>query len=251
MEIRHLTFSYGKNRILKDVSLSFEKGKITTVLGANGSGKSTLFKLCTRNLRPDRGVIMLEDENIFHMKRRAFAKKAAIVHQHNRVSGNITVRELVSYGRTPHIGMLRQSGEKDEKAIEWSLCVTDLKSIAHQQVTSLSGGQRQRVWIAMALAQKSEMIFLDEPTNHLDIRYQAEMLRLVRSLNQDFGLTIVMVLHDINQALRYSDNVVGLKDGEVQFFGEPSEVITSEKISDLYKIRLQTIMYGGKPYVLI
>ncbi len=251
MEIRHLTFSYGKNRILKDVSLSFEKGKITTVLGANGSGKSTLFKLCTRNLRPDRGVIMLEDENIFHMKRRAFAKKAAIVHQHNRVSGNITVRELVSYGRTPHIGMLRQSGEEDEKAIEWSLCVTDLKSIAHQQVTSLSGGQRQRVWIAMALAQKSEMIFLDEPTNHLDIRYQAEMLRLVRSLNQDFGLTIVMVLHDINQALRYSDNVVGLKDGEVQFFGEPSEVITSEKISDLYKIRLQTIMYGGKPYVLI
>ncbi len=251
MEIRHLTFSYGKNRILKDVSLSFEKGKITTVLGANGSGKSTLFKLCTRNLRPDRGVIMLEDENIFHMKRRAFAKKAAIVHQHNRVSGNITVRELVSYGRTPHIGMLRQSGEEDEKAIEWSLCVTDLKSIAHQQVTSLSGGQRQRVWIAMALAQKSEMIFLDEPTNHLDIRYQAEMLRLVRSLNQDFGLTIVMVLHDINQALRYSDNVVGLKDGEVQFFGEPSEVITSEKISDLYKIRLHTIMYGGKPYVLI
>lgn len=251
MEIRHLTFSYGKNRILKDVSLSFEKGKITTVLGANGSGKSTLFKLCTRNLRPDRGVIMLEDENIFHMKRRAFAKKAAIVHQHNRVSGNITVRELVSYGRTPHIGMLRQSGEEDEKAIEWGLCVTDLKSIAHQQVTSLSGGQRQRVWIAMALAQKSEMIFLDEPTNHLDIRYQAEMLRLVRSLNQDFGLTIVMVLHDINQALRYSDNVVGLKDGEVQFFGEPSEVITSEKISDLYKIRLQTIMHGGKPYVLI
>lgn len=251
MEIRHLNFSYGKKTILYDLSLSFEKGKITTLLGANGSGKTTLFKLCTRNLRPKRGLIMLDDENIFHLQRRDFAKKVAIVHQQNRVTGTITVRELVSYGRTPHIKMMQQATKEDDEAIDWSLEVTNLKEIADEQVVSLSGGQRQRVWIAMALAQKSEMIFLDEPTTYLDVRYQVELLELIRSLNRDFGLSIVMVLHDINQALQYSDHLVGLKNGKLLFYGKPEEVITQENISSLYQIPLRTTMFEGKPYVVI
>ncbi|MDO5095367.1 MAG: ABC transporter ATP-binding protein [Peptostreptococcaceae bacterium] len=251
MEIRHLNFSYGKKQILNNLSLSFEKGKITTLLGANGSGKTTLFKLCTRNLRPQRGLIMLDEENIFHLKRRDFAKKIAIVHQQNRVTGNITVRELVSYGRTPHIKMMQQATKEDDEAIEWSLEVTNLKEIASEPVVSLSGGQRQRVWIAMALAQKSEMIFLDEPTTYLDVRYQVELLELIKSLNQDFGLSIVMVLHDINQALQYSDYLVGLKNGELLFYGKPEEVINEENISSLYQIPLRTTMFEGKPYVVI
>lgn len=251
MEIRHLNFSYGKKTILNDLSLSFEKGKITTLLGANGSGKTTLFKLCTRNLRPKRGLIMLDDENIFHLQRRDFAKKVAIVHQQNRVTGTITVRELVSYGRTPHIKMMQQATKEDDEAIDWSLEVTNLKEIADEQVVSLSGGQRQRVWIAMALAQKSEMIFLDEPTTYLDVRYQVELLELIRSLNRDFGLSIVMVLHDINQALQYSDHLVGLKNGKLLFYGKPEEVITQENISSLYQIPLRTTMFEGKPYVVI
>lgn len=251
MEIRHLNFSYGQKQILNDLSLSFEKGKITTLLGANGSGKTTLFKLCTRNLRPDRGLIMLDEENIFHLKRRDFAKKVAIVHQQNRVTGTITVRELVSYGRTPHIKMMQQATKEDDEAIEWSLEVTNLKEIANEQVVSLSGGQRQRVWIAMALAQKSEMIFLDEPTTYLDVRYQVELLKLIRSLNRDFNLSIVMVLHDINQALQYSDCLVGLKNGKLLFCGKPEEVITQENISSLYQIPLRTTTFEGKPYVVI
>lgn len=251
MEIRHLNFSYGKKTILNDLSLSFEKGKITTLLGANGSGKTTLFKLCTRNLRPKRGLIMLDDENIFHLQRRDFAKKVAIVHQQNRVTGTITVRELVSYGRTPHIKMMQQATKEDDAAIDWSLEVTNLKEIADEQVVSLSGGQRQRVWIAMALAQKSEMIFLDEPTTYLDVRYQVELLELIRSLNRDFGLSIVMVLHDINQALQYSDCLVGLKNGNLLFCGKPENVINGENISSLYQIPLRTTMFEGKPYVVI
>lgn len=251
MEIRHLNFSYGKKQILNDLSLSFEEGKITTLLGANGSGKTTLFKLCTRNLRPQRGLIMLDNENIFHLKRKDFAKKVAIVHQQNRVTGNITVRELVSYGRTPHLRMMQQAGREDDEAIEWSLEVTNLKEIAHEQVVSLSGGQRQRVWIAMALAQKSEMIFLDEPTTYLDVRYQVELLKLIQALNREFGLTIVMVLHDINQALQYSDHLVGLKNGNLLFYGKPNEVISSESISALYSIPLRTAMFEDKQYVLI
>lgn len=251
MEIRHLNFSYGKKQILNDLSLSFEEGKITTLLGANGSGKTTLFKLCTRNLRPQRGLIMLDNENIFHLKRKDFAKKVAIVHQQNRVTGNITVRELVSYGRTPHLRMMQQAGREDDEAIEWSLEVTNLKEIAHEQVVSLSGGQRQRVWIAMALAQKSEMIFLDEPTTYLDVRYQVELLKLIQALNREFGLTIVMVLHDINQALQYSDHLVGLKNGNLLFYGKPNEVISSESISALYSIPLRTTMFEDKQYVLI
>ena len=251
MEIRHLSFSYGKKNILKDLSLSFESRKITTLLGANGSGKTTLFKLCTRNLRPDRGLIMLEQDNIFHMRRREFAKKVAVVHQQNRVTGNITVRELVSYGRTPHLGLMQQITKEDDAAIDWSLEVTGLRELTNEPVVSLSGGQRQRVWIAMALAQKSEIIFLDEPTTYLDVRYQIELLQLIKSLNKDVGLTIVMVLHDINQALQYSDRIVGLRKGQLCFSGEPNEVVTAENISALYDISVRTANFDGKPYVVL
>lgn len=251
MEIRNLCFSYGKNEVLKGVNLSFESGKITTLLGANGSGKSTLFKLCTKNLRPKRGVIMLDDENIFHQKRRDFARKVAIVHQQNEVMGSLSVRELVSYGRTPYLGFMGRMGEIDQEAIDWSLEVCDLKAIGSERVNALSGGQRQRVWIAMALAQKSKMIFLDEPTTYLDVRYQVELLQLIRSLNTDYGLSIVMVLHDINQALQYSHHLVGLSRGQVLFSGMPNEVITERSISELYGIGLKVAQIEGRPYIFM
>lgn len=251
MEIRHLSFSYGKKAVLKDISLSFAEGKVTTLLGANGCGKSTLFKLCTKNLRPQRGIIALKEGNVFHLKRKDFAQKVAIVHQQNQVSGSLSVRDLVSYGRTPYLGMMGRLRQEDEKAIDWALEVCDLESIKNQKVTALSGGQRQRVWIAMALAQRSEMVFLDEPTTYLDVRYQIELLQLIRSLNTDFGLTIVMVLHDINQALHYSDYLVGLKAGKVLFAGKPNEVITEESISSLYGIRLKVARLDDRIHVLM
>ncbi len=240
MDIKHLSFGYTKDLVLNDISLSFEKGKVTTLLGANGCGKSTLFNLCTRNLRPKRGIIELDGQNVFHMKQKEFARKVAIVHQQNRISGDITVRQLINYGRTPYVNVVRPSySDEDLAAVEWAIEKTGLKEVADRPAVALSGGQRQRAWIAMALAQKSEMIFLDEPTTYLDVRYQVELLRLIRSLNTNLGLTIVMVLHDINQALHYSDYLFGLKKGQILFQGAPAEVINEERISSLYGIPLR------------
>lgn len=251
MEIRHLNFSYKDKNIINDLSLSFEKGKITTLLGANGSGKSTLFKICTRNLRQQRGIIMLDDENIFHIKRRDFAKKVAMVHQHNTVVGNITVRELVNYGRTPHREFLKRPSQEDYEAVNWSLKVTDLQDIQDMEVVKLSGGQKQRVFIAMALAQQSEMIFLDEPTTYLDIKYQIDLLELIKKLNYEHKKTIVMVLHDINQAIRYSDRLVGLKDGNLIFDDDPNSAISEENIAELYGVNLKIKNIDNTPYILI
>lgn len=252
MDIKHLSFGYTKKQlILKDISLSFAKGKITTLLGSNGCGKSTLFNLCTRNLRPKTGIIELEGTNVFHMKPVDFAKKVAIVHQQNRITGDITVRQLVSYGRTPYVNVIRPSyKEEDNAAIEWAIEKTGLEEFADRPVIFLSGGQRQRTWIAMALAQKSEMIFLDEPTTYLDVRYQKELLELIKALNHDLGITIVMVLHDINQALGYSDDVIGLSEGKVAFKGAAEDVITSESVSRLFHVPLKVADFQNRKIVI-
>lgn len=223
MEVKHLTFSYGENKILNDISLGFKENAITTLLGANGSGKTTLFNLCTKNLNPDRGMIMIGRTNIFDINQKKFAEQVAIVHQQNRIMGDINVRQLVSYGRTPYMKLMRGYSAEDNDAIDWAIEVTGLGDISDKPIGALSGGQRQRVWIAMSLAQKSNFLFLDEPTTYLDIKYQIEILELVRHLNRNLGITIVMVLHDINQALKYSDEVIGLKDGKIVFAETPDD----------------------------
>lgn len=250
MNIRHLSFAYGKKPILYDISLQFKPKRITTILGANGCGKSTLFNLCTRNLRPARGLIELDGTNIFHFKQKDFARKVAIVHQQNRITGDITVRQLVSYGRTPYVRLMKRHSDEDDAAVAWAIEQCNLDAVAEQPVVSLSGGQRQRVWIAMALAQQSEMIFLDEPTTYLDVRYQIDLLQLVRDLNERLGITIVMILHDINQAISSSHDIIGLQDGKVAFQGTPQEVVTSESISALYGAALSVVTVNNKKFVL-
>ena len=204
MEVRDLYFAYGKNRVLKGVSLKIESGKITTIMGANGCGKSTLFYLMTRNLTPRKGNIFLHGKNILNLGLRDFAKKVSIVHQYNTSSDDITVERLVSFGRTPHMRMMQGRSEEDDRLIEWAMEVTNVAKYRNREVSRLSGGQRQRVWIAMALAQNTKILFLDEPTTYLDIRYQIEILELVKRLNRKFGITIVMVLHDINHFSAFS-----------------------------------------------
>ncbi len=250
MEAKHLTFSYGKNTVLKDVSAKFKEKGITTLLGANGSGKSTLFNICTKNLTPERGIIILDGENIFDINQKKFAGKVAIVHQQNRIMGDINVRQLVSYGRTPYMKLMRGYDKEDNDAIDWAIDVTGLRDVSERPVVSLSGGQRQRVWIAMSLAQKSQMLFLDEPTTYLDIKYQIELLELIRNLNRELGITIVMVLHDINQAIKYSDRVIGLKSGKIKFEGAPNDVITDESVSGLYDIELAVESFKGLKVVM-
>lgn len=250
MEVKNVFFSYGKNEILKGASLKIEKGKVTTIMGANGCGKSTLFSLMTKNLAPGKGKILLGGKNISNLKLNEFARKVAIVHQYNTAADDITVERLVSFGRTPHLGMMGIRGEEDERYVNWAMEVTNVSQFRERELSRLSGGQRQRVWIAMALAQGTEILFLDEPTTYLDIRYQIEILELVRKLNREFGMTIVMVLHDINQSIYFSDKIIGLAGGKVIVEGEPEEVITEESIHELYGIDLKVARVDERKFVL-
>ena len=167
MKVQNLSFSYGKNPVLKDISFEIQEGKITTILGANGCGKSTLFGLMTKNLYPRKGNIFLRGKNLQNLSLKDFAKKVSIVHQYNTASEDITVEELVSYGRTPYRKAFAGVKEEDEKIIAWAMDVTGVSQYQNREVGRLSGGQRQRVWLAMALAQNTKILFLDEPTTYL------------------------------------------------------------------------------------
>lgn len=250
MEVKHLSFAYGKNKILKNISLKIPTGKITTIMGANGCGKSTLFSLMTKNLVPGKGKVLLHGRNIRNFKLADFAKKIAIVHQYNSAADDITVERLISYGRTPYMKMLGGRSKEDIRLIEWAMEVTNLTEYKDREVSKLSGGQRQRVWIAMALTQNTKILFLDEPTTYLDIRYQLEILKLIQKLNQEYGITIIMVLHDINQAIHFSDEIIGLKDGKVIVEGDPNEVITTESLYELYGIQLGVADIDNEKFVL-
>ncbi len=250
MEVRDVVFSYGKNQVLNGVNLKIEEGKITTIMGANGCGKSTLFYLMTKNLQPDEGRVFLRGKNLRNLSLKEFAREVSIVQQYNTASEDITVESLVAFGRTPHQKMMQGKSEEDERLINWALEITNLKEYREREVSRLSGGQRQRVWIAMALAQNTKILFLDEPTTYLDIRYQIEILELVRKLNREYGITIIMVLHDINQAIHYSDYIIGMSEGHVAVEGNPEEVITTESIETLYDIELAVTSVDGKKFVL-
>lgn len=250
-EISDLTFSYGRHEVLKKLNLNIHEGKITTLIGANGCGKSTLFNLLTKNLVPDSGTIRLNGAELGAIKRRDFARQVAIVHQYNTAPSDLSVQRLVGYGRTPYqrMGMVSNVREDEEK-VHWAMEITNTAKLADKSAEELSGGQKQRVWIAMALAQDTKLLFLDEPTTYLDIRYQLEILKLIRRLNREFGLTIVMVLHDINQSLYYSDEIVAMKDGHVAAQGIPGEVITSELMRTVYDVDLKISYLDSRPYIL-
>jgi iron complex transport system ATP-binding protein len=237
MEINNITFSYDNKRDhLKDVSSRIEPGKITTIIGPNGCGKSTLLGVISNNCSPRQGQVTLDGKKISQYKPKEFAKQVAVVHQNNDSSADITVEKLISFGRFPHRSMFAQNREEDERAIEWALTCTNLQAKRQVPIGQLSGGERQRAWIAMAIAQNTPFLFLDEPTTFLDMYYQLEILALIKQLNVEHGLTIVMVLHDMNQAIRYSDRIIALKDGKVVLEGEPHEVITEKTIKEIYGV---------------
>lgn len=252
MKVKNLSFAYdvqGKN-VIQDVNFTIPAGKVTTFMGANGSGKSTLFQLMTKNLVPKSGVVQYQNTDITQIPYKKFAKVAAIVHQNNTIASEISVEQLVSYGRTPYASAFGTLKKADYEIIEWAMELMGVYDYRTRQVTDLSGGQRQRVWIAMALAQKTDLLFLDEPTTYLDIRYQLDLLHQIEKLNKELGLTVVMVLHDINHAIYFSDHVIGLKNGEVILSGEPKKVITQESIEALYGVSLEIIERNEKKIVL-
>ncbi|MEB1807949.1 MAG: ABC transporter ATP-binding protein [Bacillaceae bacterium] len=237
MEIKDITFSYdNKSDLLKSISSDIKIGKVTTIIGPNGSGKSTLLGVMSRNYTPRKGQVLLDGKAISEYKPKDFAKKLAVVHQQNEAPSDMTVEKLTSFGRMPHKSLFAQANEEDQEAIEWALTCTNLQAKRKNTLDQLSGGERQRVWIAMSLAQKTPILFLDEPTTYLDIYYQYEILELVKKLNATHGLTIVMVLHDINQAIRYSDHLIVMKDGEVVLSGTPCEVVTEKSMKSIYGV---------------
>lgn len=239
MDIKEITFSYdNKINRLDNINGEIKRGEITTIIGPNGCGKSTLLGVMSNNYLPQKGQIILDGQEIGKYKPKEFARKLAVVHQQNEAPSDMTVEKLTSYGRLPHRSMFTPISEEDEEAIEWALTCTNLQEKRHAPIDSLSGGEKQRVWIAMTLAQKTQFLFLDEPTTYLDIYYQYEILALIKRLNVEHGLSVVMVLHDINQAIQYSDTIIVMKEGEIVLKGSPKEVISEQLIADIYGINV-------------
>lgn len=237
MDIKNVTFAYqDKITRLKNVNAQINKGEITTILGPNGSGKSTLMRMLTNNNQPQSGQIILDGKLIQQYKPKDLAKTLGVVHQYNVAPQDMTVEKLVWYGRLPYKKMFTSEQADDNQIIDWALEVTGLADRRHMLVQNLSGGQQQRTWIAMALAQKTPYLLLDEPTANLDIYYQYDILKLVKQLRDSEGLTIVMVLHDINQAIQFSDTIIAMKQGEIVEIGHPRDVITKELMQEVYGV---------------
>ena len=244
-ETKSLTFSYdGKTNAVANADLGVRRGRITAVLGANGCGKSTLFSLLCRLLKPTSGGIFLDGVPAEKIPRRAFAQEVAIVHQYNTAAEDITVKKLVSLGRTPYHGLFQPGlSEEDSRQISRAMELSDVTAFADRPVLSLSGGQRQRVWLAMALAQNTKGLLLDEITTYLDIYYQLELMKLIRSLNKTLGITVLMVLHDLNQAIRYADDCILMKDGAVLSQGPTADTVTAESVFNVFgvKAKMETV----------
>ncbi|MBQ3512188.1 MAG: ABC transporter ATP-binding protein [Lachnospiraceae bacterium] len=237
MEIKKLCFSYGENRFIENLSGNIAKGKITTILGPNGCGKSTLLNLLVNQLKPQGGKVTLDGKEIRNIPLKDMAKTVAMVHQQNSAPPDTTVERLIHFGRMPYQSMFSTKDEDGEQIVTWALKVTNLTHMAKKRVSQLSGGERQRAWIALALAQKTDILFLDEPTTYLDIYYQMEILSLVRKLNREYNMTIVMVLHDINQAMQFSDNLIIMKKGNICYAGPVAGGITEERLKEVYGIK--------------
>jgi iron complex transport system ATP-binding protein len=231
-----LSIGYGERLIVKNLSIEIPDKKITTIIGPNGCGKSTLLKAITRIISHQSGNILLDGKDISKVNTKILAKQMAILPQTPESASGLTVGELVSYGRFPYQKGFGRLTKKDYGVIDWALEVTGTIDFKFRPVDALSGGQRQRVWIAMALAQETEIIFLDEPTTYLDMAHQLEVLELLQKLNYEQERTIVMVLHDLNQAARFADHIIALKDGEIVKAGNCEEVISHKVLKKVFNI---------------
>ena len=237
IKLEHISFSYNKKKeFIQDLSLEFKSGEITTILGPNGSGKSTLLHMMSTYLKPKSGKIYLGDKDLGKLKQKEIAKYISCVYQENEAPDDITVRDLVSFGRNIYSNVKKEDKEENKRMIDFALKATGIEEIQDKKVVNLSGGQKQRAFIAMSLAQNTEVLLLDEPTTYLDIYHQIEILEVVKSLNEKYNITIVMVLHDLNQAINYSHNIVIMKNGNLIKQGKATEVLNEQTIKDVYNV---------------
>ena len=237
IEAKNIKVGYESRTVIEDLSLQINEGEIVSIIGPNGSGKSTLLKSLSKLLKRKNGEVLIVDKSIDLMKTNDVAKILSMVSQQNTSPNDITVKELVYYGRIPHKKWFESRSKEDEEIVNWSLKQTGVLQYADRKLVNLSGGERQRVWLAMALAQKPKILFLDEPTTYLDMCHQLELMELIKDINKKFHMTIVMVLHDLNQASRYSNRVVIMKEGKIVADGKPEEVIVKDIIHYVYNVK--------------
>ncbi len=242
LQAEQLSLSYESVPVIELLDLQTPSGQITALIGPNGCGKSTLLRGLARLLKPQHGSVLLNGLAIHTVPTKQLAKELGILPQSPTAPEGITVRELVAQGRYPHQEWFQQWSVGDEEALQKALTLTHLSSLSDRVVDTLSGGQRQRAWIAMALAQETEILLLDEPTTYLDLAHQLEVLDLLVKLNQE-GKTIVMVLHDLNHAAQYANHLVALSAGKIVAQGKPNEVITEAMVRDVFQVESQVISH--------
>ncbi|MGX1480090.1 UNVERIFIED_CONTAM: iron complex transport system ATP-binding protein [Streptomyces canus] len=248
---RGVTVGYGGRMVIDGLDVAIPPGVITTIIGPNGCGKSTLLRTLSRLLKPTRGTVVLDGDDIVKLRTRDVAKKLGLLPQAPVAPEGLTVSDLVARGRHPHQSWLRQWSSDDAAVVERALAMTGVSDLADRPVDSLSGGQRQRVWISMTLAQGTDLLLLDEPTTYLDLAHAIDVLDLVDDLHES-GCTVVMVLHDLNLATRYSDNLVVMREGAILAQGHPRDVITAELLHEAFGLRAKVIddPVGDRPLIV-
>lgn len=236
-----LDIAYDDRLIVQDLNIAIPQGKITALVGANGSGKSTILKTMARIMNPSYGSVLLDGKSIHKQSTKEIAKQLAILPQNPTAPDGLTVAELVSYGRFPYQKGFGSMSKEDRSVVQWAIEATVMAEFADRPVDQLSGGQRQRAWIAMALAQETDILFLDEPTTFLDMAHQLEVLHLLQKLNASNNRTVVMVVHDLNHAARYAHHMIAIKSGSVVGEGTPSEVMTQDIMREVFNIEADIV----------
>lgn len=252
LTVENLELGYGNRTVVEDLDLAVPPGKITCIVGANACGKSTLLRSMSRLLAPRGGHVLLDGKDVHRLPAKQLARTLGLLPQSPIAPEGIVVADLVGRGRHPHQRVLSRWSREDDAAVADALAATHITELAERSVDELSGGQRQRVWIAMVLAQQTDLLLLDEPTTFLDVSHQVEVLDLLTDLNRDRGTTIVMVLHDLNLAARYADHLVAMAAGRIHAAGDPAEVLTSDLVEAVFGLDSRVISDpgSGKPLVL-
>lgn len=246
IDAKTIQIRYGGYLAVSELDICINKSEITTIIGPNGSGKSTVLKALTRLLKISQGTICLDSRPIHEYGNKELAKRVGVLPQVHSAPADFRVKELVGYGRMPHQTFFGGLGEEDKDIIDWAMKVTGVYDMRDKSIHEISGGESQRVWIATVLAQKPEVLFLDEPTTYLDISHQLETMQLVKTLNRETGIGVVMVLHDLVQAMEISDRIVVIKDGKKYNEGRPEEVITAEMMREVYNVDCEILQIAGR-----
>jgi len=242
IDVKNITVELSEKIILRDMNLSIIKGEVLSIIGPNGCGKSTLLKTIARINRTKNGSVEFEGNNVQSFSHRQFAQRLAILTQDPEAPPDLTVYDLVKLGRFPYRSWYSGDNKEDEEQVAWALEQTNMGQMKKRLLVTLSGGERQRAWIAMALAQRPQVLLLDEPTTYLDICHQLEVMQLLKKLNKELGLTVVMVLHDLNHTLQYSQRIAVMKEGQIIKVGEPQEVITDKLLRDVFRVKADMFM---------